>query len=103
MWESRLLTLIWASTACYRDSFNFQVTLDIIYVYALIRRDVGKEIRVSKTNFEIWELELGRGSRDNLRTRRINNYSLCFVKIIANYSSTFQILHIVLRALSVVD
>jgi hypothetical protein len=29
MWESRRLTTIWASTACYRDSFTINFLRDI--------------------------------------------------------------------------
>jgi hypothetical protein len=29
MWEPRLLTILWASTACYRDSFTFFYTLNL--------------------------------------------------------------------------
>jgi hypothetical protein len=34
MWEPRRLTTLWASTACYRDSFTFY--LHIFYFYNII-------------------------------------------------------------------
>jgi hypothetical protein len=36
MWESRRLTTVWASTACYRDSFTF--FLNAFYLRFLLER-----------------------------------------------------------------
>jgi hypothetical protein len=36
MWKPRRLTILWASTACYRDSFNFYLYLRELYALMLI-------------------------------------------------------------------
>jgi hypothetical protein len=41
MWEPRRLTTLWASTACYRDSFTFY-----IYVYVQVDHLCGLVVRV---------------------------------------------------------
>jgi hypothetical protein len=38
MWESRRLTILWASTACYRDSFTFLTNTSIQHSICFVLR-----------------------------------------------------------------
>jgi hypothetical protein len=67
MWDPRRLTNVWASTACYRDSFftaSFNILFEVLYVE---RRAVWR--------WMVWVADNYLHAAESLRSRRLLTYS----------------------------
>jgi hypothetical protein len=67
MWEPRRLTILWASTACYRDSFIFFIeevivsvttAVDLIECLAPCRVDMADSSTLTREFLEVYILTL---------------------------------------------
>jgi hypothetical protein len=54
MWESRRLTNLWASTACYRDSLCTRICLLTLRVFVLLRVYVGRSSGASSRSSDFF-------------------------------------------------
>jgi hypothetical protein len=64
IWEPRRLTILWASTACYRDSFIFSLAKILAYFSTLKMEAIPEDCILEDPQIQNTDSDLGCGGRD---------------------------------------
>jgi hypothetical protein len=85
MWEPRRLTTLWASTACYTDSFTFFSWYGVILGGNIVGSIVRAQCRV-KQGFRI--LQVNNFLRDRCWTKEISKMTVLTEEVVTAFGSS---------------